>query len=281
MVYRVLLTQPLAAGPDGDWEEDLLMEGKPATEYTLSAAQLSVIATGTRASGSPTSEASGEQEQEADRAKDDDDEMTVSEDDDDDDGYDDGDGVNGNNDGGEKCDLGSVGVDTSSKRAGVESILSNSEEARLDDSSDDERDVGDISGKEHDINENSEISDYTTNSEESSSTESDAGEAYVGVTRHSTSDPVSPLPSSRISHEYNPSPEGSRVDVQEASESDSSFDGSEGENGSSSDEEKDEYDADDFVPEVPYPPCSLHHQHRKTYKESLCQECYAKYVSRR
>lgn len=250
------------------------MEGKPASELTLSAVQLSTITTDTVKSGGGNMQPSGEQEQEVIKANDDDDEITVSEDDDDGDGdgYDDGDSPTGKNGGREECNLGSDGVAASPRCPVVEGVASNRQEASVDDSSDDERDVKEISGKDHQTNATSDIS-------ESSSTESEASEGDVGGTRRGANYPVDSPRSPDTSLEYNSSPDVSRENAQEGNESDSSFDGSGGEYDSSSNEEQNEYDSDGFVREVPYPPCSLHHQHRKTYKESLCQECYAKYKS--
>ena len=59
-------------------------------------------------------------------------------------------------------------------------------------------------------------------------------------------------------------------------EGDSSFDEFQQDSGASS--EDDMEDDDGYEVDVPYPPCSIMHKSRKTFKHSLCEECYTKYV---
>lgn len=58
---------------------------------------------------------------------------------------------------------------------------------------------------------------------------------------------------------------------------DSSFDESERGSEDSSDADMD-YDGDGFEVDVPFPPCSVIHKERRTYKQSLCRECFETYV---
>lgn len=47
--------------------------------------------------------------------------------------------------------------------------------------------------------------------------------------------------------------------------------------GDSSDADMDS-DSDGYEPDVPFPPCSVMHKERRTYKQSLCKECFETYV---
>ncbi|CAM9484340.1 unnamed protein product, partial [Laminaria digitata] len=60
-------------------------------------------------------------------------------------------------------------------------------------------------------------------------------------------------------------------------DNDSSFDESERGSGDSSDADMD-YDSDGYEVDVPFPPCSVVHKERKTFKQSLCKECFETYT---
>lgn len=61
--------------------------------------------------------------------------------------------------------------------------------------------------------------------------------------------------------------------------SDSSFDESQEHSEGSSEEDME--DDDSYEVDVVFPPCSIIHKERKTFKYSLCEECYKKYVRTR
>lgn len=95
-----------------------------------------------------------------------------------------------------------------------------------------------------------------------------------------TPSPESPTSSARASLSTIRSPDSFasfNTESNDEGASDSSFDESEGDTGVSSGEEM-EGDSDEYEIDVPYPPCSIMHKKRKTFKDSLCEECYTRYV---
>lgn len=92
------------------------------------------------------------------------------------------------------------------------------------------------------------------------------------------SPPGSPENSSRTASDNFLLPENCQSPVLDKDDSDSSFEDSGGSTESSSDEYIEDGN-DGYEVDVPFPPCSILHPKRKTFKHSLCHECYKKYVS--
>lgn len=87
--------------------------------------------------------------------------------------------------------------------------------------------------------------------------------------------PTTPSSSSRQSRLEVMSPDSiASVEVDEDGGSDSSFRGS-----GSSDDEGDSEGSEGYEVDVLPPPCAIYHRQRKTFKHSLCEECYKIYVS--
>lgn len=298
-MYRIVLTQPLAAGPDGEWEYDLLMEGKPAADdLPLSESQRRIIEAA-NGGGRGDTGSSGEKKTAAGNV--DDAEMTVSEDEcvlkDND--IDNGVGNDGN-EGGHHVDIDHGAATTSSKVfTGFEIKSLGIGEDSLDCAgSDTETDVDLELGKN--LNHNSDVSDVTNSDGGLSSGDSGAGARDIGrvcgpeaVNRADGSNGCSDLslsaqcdpedrttldaPDRSISEEESSvdmEESSSSVDMEEVDDDDSSFGESNEEYGASSEGGESEDGSDGFVPDVVPSICFMKHQNRPPHKDGLCKECY-------
>lgn len=263
MVYRIILTQPLAAGPDGDWEFDLLMEAKPVspTGSPLSQVVREMANAPAPAAAEPAS---------ADAQADED--MTVS----DDDEFED----DSKREGAQRARTCAPGPESIPDRELTGTLLAAAA-------------VDGVVGV-------SKVRSFAVRYARAMTTVPavlpSVGNVPVMEVDHSAPrgpglreveargsgdrEPMSPDPRpSPASEGMLCSPESAEAEPDD--DADSSFDGSPGDGGDGSSSEDDpEEDEDGYEPEVPFPPCSLMHQMRKTYKDSLCKECYHTYVSR-
>lgn len=277
MVYKVLLTQPLAAGPEGDWTQDVLMEGIPMTIFPFSTDTITIAHASTKDISNRASGVHGSVLEFSNEA-----EISISEDDDEDEDYGDDHGDDGDvGDVGEASDIESTGemairsIDAerksgSSVRSEDVGVNCYSADAGLDTMYHVEKNVHQADTKEESVDGDSSSSDFADG----------LGDANKVARRRGEDKPASPR-NIRVSRESSNSPGIESIDIDEDRESDSSFDGSDDDDNVSDDEAEDADDSDSYEPDVPYPPCSLHHQDRKTHKQSLCEECYIKYVSKR
>lgn len=304
MVLRIILTQPLAAGPEGDWECDLLMEAIPVIPPPPSPPRCSATReavardlhrsvrpglAGAAPAGAAPAVASHEAITAAEMSVSDDDELEVSrpeslvarESDTMAMGTHEGQRRHAHNKATETATRGDV--THGSSEADDETRIPPGDRGASDDSAPPAAGAGaSVCSRERDT----EVSGPKAHSVAGNT----GGEA--GFAKKRRSDDVrgcddvsdvhaqwitvaSPVPNSPSMIENTSSPTTGELDIA----SDSTYSSSEAFS-SSGEESEERDDDDDFVPDAAFPPCYLTHKGRKTHKDSLCKECYDAYVSK-